>query len=127
MSVWSHLPNAVHIDRVIASANAYPELWKQAWYQVGNLEGNLAGNLAWVQVWKQGRDQARDLAGNQAGDQVCYQAKGVVLALITYDDCAKYLDIPLDQLEMLYHLTEHPACILLQPAVLVFAMEGELA
>jgi len=28
---------------------------------------------------------------------------------------------------MLYHLTEHPACILLQPAVLVFAMEGELA
>jgi hypothetical protein len=123
MNAWDHLPNAVHIDRVIASANAYPELWKQAWYQVGNLEGNLEGNLAWVQAWKQGRDQAR----NQALDQVCYQAKGVVLALITYDDCAKYLDIPLDQLEMLYHLTEHPACILLQPAVLVFAMERELA
>jgi hypothetical protein len=32
----------------------------------------------------------------------------------------------IDQLEMLYQLTEHPACILLQPAVLVLAKEKEL-
>jgi hypothetical protein len=36
------------------------------------------------------------------------------------------LQLPIDQLEMLYHLTEHPACILLQPAVLIFAKEREL-
>jgi hypothetical protein len=28
---------------------------------------------------------------------------------------------------MIYQLSEHPACILLQPAVLVFAKERELA
>jgi len=123
MSAWDHLPNAVHIDRVIASANTYPELWKQAWQQT-NFQ---AWNQARVQVWKQGRDQAWNQAGNQAGDKAWDQARSAKLALIAYDDCAKYLKLPLDQLQMLYHLTEHPACILLQPAVLVFAMEGELA
>jgi hypothetical protein len=50
-----------------------------------------------------------------------------ILALVAYDDCAKYLNMPIDQLKMLYHLTDHPAYMLLQPAVLVFAMERELA
>jgi len=127
MNAWDHLPNAVHIDRVIASANAYPELWKQAWYQVGNLEGNLAWNQARVKVWKQGRDQAWNQAGNQAGDKAWNQARSAKLALVAYDDCATYLQLPIDQLQMLYHLTEHPACILLQPAVLIFAKEKELA
>jgi len=127
MSAWSHLPNAVHIDRVLASFKLQPELWDQA--------RNLAWVQAWGQAWGQARDQARDQAWYQAWDQTqeqareqaSDQAKGTILALVAYDDCATYLQLPIDQLEMLYHLTEHPACILLQPAVLIFAKEKELA
>ena len=126
MSAWSHLPNAVHIDRVLTSFKLQPELWDQA--------RNLAWVQAWGQAWGQARDQARDQAWYQAREQVWMQAwgqagnraRGTILALVAYDDCAKYLNLPIDQLEMLYHLTEHPACLLLQPAVLVFAKEKEL-
>ena len=130
MSAWSHLPNAVHIDRVLALIKSHPKLWDQAWSQV------------WVQAWVQAIDQAREQAWNQARYQVWdqawnqaryqvrdqawhYEVRDVLLALVTYDDCTKYLDLPIDQLQMLYHLTEHPACILLQPAVVAFAMEKE--
>jgi hypothetical protein len=30
MSEWSHLPNAVHIDRVLASVKANPKIWADA-------------------------------------------------------------------------------------------------
>jgi hypothetical protein len=131
MSAWSHLPNAVHIVRVLALIKSHPKLWDQVWKQ--------ARDQAWyqarVQVWKQAREQAWEQAREQVWQQAWYQARdqairqvtGPLLALIAYDDCAKYLDLPIDQLQMLYHLTEHPACILLQPAVVAFAMEGELA
>ena len=123
MSAWDHLPNAAHIDRVLASFKAHPILWDQAWDQI------------WVQAWGQAWGQARDQTREQARDQLWYQAfdqsfdraRSALLALIAYDDCAKYLNLPIDQLQMLYHLTDHPACLLLQPAVVAFAMEKELA
>ena len=131
MNAWDHLPNAVHIDRVLASIKSHPKLWDQAWSQVWNQARDQVWHQswyqardqvwyqAWVQVWKQARDQV----WVQARDQ----ARGTILALVAYDDCAKYLNLPIDQLQMLYQLTDHPACLLLQPAVLVFAKERELA
>jgi hypothetical protein len=105
MSAWSHLPNAKHIDRVLASIKSHPKLWSQA--------------------RDQAIDQARDQSWYLARDQEGGQAMGAMLALVAYDDCATYLQLPIDQLKMLYQLNEHPAC-LLQPAVLVFAKEKEL-
>jgi len=95
MSKWSHLPNAAHIDRVLASVKANPKIWAD----VSNAVPDAAHNAAWY----------------------------AILALIAYDDAAKYLDLPLDQLKMLYALTEHPAALLLQTAVLAFSIERELA
>ena len=93
------------------SVQARDQAWHQAWYQ------------AWVQAWDQGRKQARI----QVLDQSFDKARSALLALVAYDDCAKYLNLPIDQLQMLYHLTEHPACLLLQPAVIAFELETELA
>jgi hypothetical protein len=131
MSAWSHLPNAVHIDRVLALIKSHPKLWDQAWSQVWN----QAFDQVWHQAWYQVRDQAfmsawyqaSDQASSQASDQASDQAAAPLLALIAYDDCAKYLKLSIDQLQMLYHLTEHPACLLLQPAVIAFELETELA
>jgi hypothetical protein len=123
MSAWDHLPNAAHIDRVLASVKSHPKLWNQAEAP----HGVWAWNLAWMQARDQARYQTGDQAWDQAGNQAGYQVRGAILALVAYDDCAKYLNLPIDQLEMIYQLSEHPACLLLQPAVLVFEKEKELA
>ena len=130
MSAWSHLPNEVHIDRVLASVKSHPELWlhtrDQAWQQTNFNAWDQAWHQAWYQAWVQAWDQGRKQARDQVWYQVRHPARCSLLALITYDDCAKYLKLPIDQLKMLYQLNEHPACLLLQPAVLVFAKEKEL-
>ena len=132
MAVWSHLPNAVHIDRVLASVKANPKEWDQVY----------------TEAWEEAMNQAWEAMNREVGRppvwqapwmaQACFNAcsarncsvdhaRGVLLALIAYDDCAKYLNMPIDQLKMLYLLNEHPACLLLQSAVLVFAKEKEPA
>ena len=93
-TAWSHLPNAMHIDRVLASVKAHPKNWSAA----GNAAWSAAGHAAW----------------------------GAMAALIAWDDCSQYLDMPSDQLEMWYLLTERPACLLLLPAVMAFEQIEEL-
>ena len=136
MNAWSHLPNAVHIDRILASVKSQPESWDQAIDQVFYRARGQVCYQAWdraraEQVWDPAREQVWDQiwkqTWNEARDQAWDQGRSALLALITYDDCAKYLELSVDQLKMLYQLSEHPACILLQPAVLVFEKERELA
>ena len=31
MTAWAHLPNAAHIDQVLAHLKAHPEKWTAAW------------------------------------------------------------------------------------------------
>ena len=104
MSAWSHLPNAAHIDRVIESVNAYPEVWAAAWEAAA--ARNAARNAAW------------SAARNTAGD--------AVVALIAYDDAAKYLSMPSDQLKTWATLSDDPAAILLIPAVLAYEQISEV-
>jgi hypothetical protein len=134
MTVWSHLPNAIHIDRVLASVTVHPEEWDDAWDRTG-WHGRWHGRMGWILAWDQAWDQAYSQTWDQAWDQLRVQvrgharghARGALLALVAYDDSAKYLNMPIDQLKMLYTLTEHPACVLLQTAAMVFAKEKELA
>ena len=119
---WSHLPNAGHIDRVLASVKAHPEAWNEArleawyaaWYAAGYAAGYAARDAAW--------DQARDAASSEAWRAV----RDAIIALIAWDDCARYLDMSSDQLKVWAILSEKPACILLLPAVIVFEKIAEL-
>ena len=95
---WSHLPNAAHIDRVLASVKAHPEEWNAAWDAAGNAAWGAAGNAAW----------------------------GAIAALIAWDDCAPYLDMPSEQLKVWAILSEKPECILLLPAVRAFEQINEM-
>jgi hypothetical protein len=82
MSAWSHLPNAVHIDRVIVSLKAHSEIWHAA-YSVA-CDAAAAYGAAW----------------HAANDAAWDAAQGVILALVVYDDATKYLDMTVDQLKM---------------------------
>ena len=132
-TAWAHLPNAAHIDRVLASLEKNPEKWSAAWYAAGNAAGNAAGGAAWDAAWgavrgavrgavwdaawNAARDEPRDESRDESRDEAQDAAWGAILALIAWDDCAKYLSMTSDQLSMWAALSESPAAILLQPYV----------
>jgi hypothetical protein len=121
------------------SVKASPKIWADAWNSIRKSAYNAAWNAAYNAAWNAAYNAvinaaynaawnaARNTASYIAKDAAYYAALGAITALFAYDDAAKYLDLPLDQLKMLYALSEHPAALLLQPAVLAFSMERELA
>ena len=66
---WAHLPNAAHLDRVIASVKAHPVYWVVA------------------------RNEVRKYTAREDGREAAYDAvRDAVLVLCAYDDCAHMLD-----------------------------------
>ena len=157
MSSWSHLPNAAHIERVIASVEEHPEAWSDAyivaaadtawnsaynaswdslaldslaWDSARNAAFDAAYDAVWDAAWDADWDAAgllaRDAAWDAARNAAYYAARGAILALIAYDDAAKYLTMPSDQLRVWAALSENPAAILLIPAVIAFERTDEL-
>ncbi len=115
-TAWSHLPNAAHIDRIIASAKAHPEAWDAAW----DAARDEARAAAWRAARYAARDAARYAARAAARAAAWRAARDAVLALIAWDHSAKFLDMTANELKMWRALSEDPACILLLPAVITF-------
>jgi len=151
MSEWSHLPNAQHIDRVIASLKKHKDIWSAswrashdavhdaAWSAIRSATRDAAEGADRLDVWYATQDavygtistpelvlgraaararlrrqlQRRRLASGSA-------ARAAILALVVYDDCEQYLNMHSKQLRVWATLTEHPAAVLLLPAVTAF-------
>ena len=94
---WAHLPNAAHIDKVLASLKAHPEKWSAARDAI--------------------RDAARDAVWNATRDAAWY----AIAALIAYDDAGQFMKLPVEQLKAMHRLDPHPMYLLLQPAAVIFA------
>jgi hypothetical protein len=132
MTAWSHLPNAAHIDRIIADLQARPEVWDAAW--------SAASDAAWSAAWAAARDAAwlaaglagrpacaaaRDAAWHAASDAAWDAAwhaaddaaRDAVAALVAWDDCAHLLDTDADQVRVLALLGHQPAVLLLPAAI----------
>ena len=117
---WDHLPNAKHIDRVLAHTRAHPNIWKKvvlrndAWYK------------AWNAAWGRPTTKA-SLAAHSAAFRCiigeCPGTRHAIMALIAFDDCAYMLDFTPEQIH-LYACLDVPAAVLLEPAVK--AMHNEL-
>ena len=144
-SEWSHLPNARHIDRVLASLKANPEAWdatrsatrsaawtaarsaawtaarsaarSAAWHAARSAAGGTAWDATWDAAWDAARDATRDATRNAAW--------GVIAALVVWDNCAHLLDSEPEEVRLLAALGVN-AAILLYPASLVFSKEKEL-
>ena len=143
MSKWSHLPNAVHIDAILAHvkdnpekweaangtmyASAWDAAWNAAWKAAWNAAGNPAYSAAWypafVRAWYAAVDAAVDAAWNEAGNEAWSRgARGAILALMTYPDCAYMLNMSPEQIKMYAHLDVKGAWLLYPAAI---AMEKE--
>ena len=93
-TAWAHLPNAKHIDAVLADARKRPGAWGAA------------------------RDAARDAAWGAAWDA----AWGAIAALVTWDSSADLLECTPDVLRAMIDLAEPPVChqaVLLLPYAIV--------
>ena len=107
---WANLPNAAHIDRVIALAKATPDHWRGSW---------SAQDETWEAVRGMVAVRVRDAAWMAAWHTSRYFAQDAILALIAYDECAYMLDAEPSELAILAALGDRRAIMLL-PACKAF-------
>ena len=134
-TAWAHLPNAKHIDWVLASLKAHPEKWEAARYVARNAAGDASWYAAWTAArgaaWYEARNAARfeafDAAWYAACDAAYYTARtkaydasrGAILALIVYDDCGYMIESEIGELKIIAAFGDTRA-ILLLPACNVY-------
>ena len=126
-TAWAHLPNAKHIDWVIASLKVHPKKWAAAWNAARNVAWYAASDAAWGAARDAARDAAYDAAFDAADDAAfdaaddaaCDAACDAILALIAYDDCAYMIESEIGELKIIAAFGDQRA-ILLLPACIVF-------
>ena len=114
MTAWSHLPNAKHIDWVIAAGRQRPAVWTadrdDAWYAARDAARYAARYAARSGAWYAARSAARDAARDAAGD--------AAIALVAFDYAGDMLDMHVDTVKLLA-ASGDPAAALLLPVVIV--------
>ena len=105
-TAWEHLPNARHIDAVLAHAKAHPDRWRDAAL-------DAAWHAVWVAAWDAARSAARVAARHTAWDAARGVAWGACAALVAWDDAGHLMDVPLDAVRTLAAAGHHPAVLLL--------------
>jgi hypothetical protein len=138
MSAWSDLPNAKHIDRVIATLKKHTEIWGEARDATWDAVRTAARHPAWkviydstwmAKAWNEARDAVRDAVRDEPARRAgpaLNSAWGAILALIAYDDCEQYLSMTSEELQVWARLSENSAAVLLLPAVVAFERIAEL-
>ncbi len=129
-TAWAHLPNAIHIDHVLASIKDNPDEWVKVYNDTHSSGGPL-----WMLAYDQTADEIRkhrSLIWEQAWGDVeqgpskpWEVAMDTIIALIAYDDCGYMLDSEPGELAILAAFGD-PKAILLLPACKMFAKEKEL-
>ena len=102
---WAHLPNAVHIDRVIAATKAHRNQWDEAWNTVQDAGRSAEYKAAWLEAWLEAQNAALEAA--LAG------AWCALLALCAYDDCAYMIDSDPGELAIIAKFGNTKAVLLL--------------
>ena len=115
-TAWAHLPNAKHIDRVLASLKAHPKKWKAAQTAAQTAARGAARDAAWDAAWDAARDAAWIAARGAARGAAWIAARGAawtaITALIAWDDCAYMLELPEDTLKVLLAVGNEQALLL---------------
>jgi len=119
---WAHLPNAKHIDWVIASLKANPEKWAAArdaayvaasWYEARNAAKAAAFDAANNAAWEAARIAAFDAAWDAAYEA----AADAIIALIAYDDCAYMIESEIGELKIIAAFGDQRAILLLSACI----------
>lgn len=142
LRLWSDLPNAHHIDRVLNLVRDYPKVWHEAWLDVSDIPQETTDNARTIvfdvsheEDWRRLRELAcspewgsfKLAKWDTEHDKT--QAWGaawfVVMALLTYDDVDEYMEMSPNELKIWATLSEKPCPLLLLPAVAAFEKINE--
>ena len=105
-NTWDNLPNAKHIDWVLADVKRNPQKWVAAWA--------AAWDVAYAAAYAAARGAARDAARGAARGA----AWGACVALIAWDYAGDVLSMEPDAVRLLASAGD-PAAVLILPAVIV--------
>jgi len=133
MPAWDNIPNAKHIDAVLAHVKQHPDRWRAAyaaardaaWYAARDAAWYAARDATYAAIYAAARDAARDAAWDAAGDAAyaaAYAAawggaQDACAALVAWDDAGLMLGLPADAVRLFAGVGNH-AAILMLPAVL---------
>jgi hypothetical protein len=128
MTAWAHLPNAKHIDAVLADARKRPGAWdaaqRAAWGAAWRAARDAAQRAAWDAARTAARDAARDAAWDAAWGAARDAARDALAVLIAWGSSADLLDCTPDVLRTMIDLAEpparHQAALLLPYAIVRF-------
>ena len=150
-TAWAALPNARHIDRVLADLQARPDAWAAAraaawdaawdaawvaaWDAARAAAWAAARDATWAAAWDAARAAPWAAAWGAARARIAWDAPwaaawAAAWALIAWDDVAYILALPSGAVRMLIETcTDHHkhAAVLLLPACVAFNGEGETA
>ena len=101
-TAWAYLPNAKHIDAVLADARKRPGAWDAAW----GAAWDAAQRAAWDAAQRAAWDAVRAAVWDAAWDT----AWGALAALIAWDSSADLLECTPDVLRTMIDLAEPPVC-----------------
>ena len=121
-TAWAHLPNARHIDAVLADVRKRPGAWGAVWGVARTAARTAAWDAAWDAAQRAARDAAWDAAWRAAWDAARGAARDAIAALVTWDSSADLLDCTPDVLRTMIDLAEPPVChqaALLLPSAIV--------
>jgi hypothetical protein len=141
-TAWSHLPNAQHIDRILADVKVNPNHWNAvrdaASHAALDAAENTARHTARLAPWGQASNAARHAARHAAYNATCNTinnaafeainnaAYNSITALVAWDEASDYLNSSVDQVKIWTLLGDKKAVLML-PAVLAFEKSKELA
>ena len=103
-TAWAHLPNAAHVDRILASLEAHPEKWEAA--------QTAAQTAAYIEAYIEVRSAKREAAWDASRNASRGAAWNAISALIAWDDCAYMLELPEDTLKVLLAVGNEQALLL---------------
>lgn len=123
---WNHLPNAIHIERVLdtlaVNNSEFFAAWNQKWQRAP--VRIAASSDAWDTTWINGRhpvyeglvqaslDATMLMRWDHQSDAIM-NVRDTISALITYDHAGQFMDMPYSELRTWAALSEDPAAILM--------------
>jgi hypothetical protein len=111
-TAWAHLPNAKHIDRILADEAAHPERWSAVGTAFQTPDWFVARHAAVAAARTAAKDAGRADALSRTYEVLnsCMDVDpwiavwGAALALISWDHAGELLDLPPDELEAIAKL-----------------------
>ena len=123
MNTWDNLPNAKHIDWVLADVKRNPQKWAEAYDTARDAARDAARGAALDAAWDAARDAARDAALDAVWGRVWIAAWGACTALIAWDYAGDVLRMEPDAVRLLVSAGDHAAVLMLSAVIVKHSKE----